>query len=394
MGKLWIWLVVLGLILSYCRESRAAEFLLEKVVLEAKTLEEEAFRSKVRLDAYAGWEWIVMDWTNRFTFPETANQYHSLGVAWGFPKLPFGLEVDWKYQWDTRYEVTSGQLAYYWKPLKGLSLQAALAAGSKAATVAASERYRNQWDYQKLQTGYDRHSWSYKWRLERTAKDYPDAAYYSSTRYDLEQSLIRRVTSGLKLGLTYQESTGDYPEDASLTRDYWKEKWSLWSSYRRGQNRFDGSYAVLTWDKGIDSFFGPYQQNQYLTLEYTRFGKQWRMKARFSGSELNYSSNRVVFDPDEPEAEEDTQSRLEQKLAFEVMRRFNRLKLETELFTIVKDYRLGPRDRRSGCLTLLTWEWQRTKIHLTLAPLGNSRSGKGFYELKWEYNPKKVIERL
>lgn len=391
----WVWLLAVVLLLGDGRKIWAAEFLLEKVTLETKATEDEALRTKLRLDAYANWDWIVMDWTNGLTFPEAAENYHSVGVTWGFPKLPFGLEVDWDYQWDTRYEVTSGGIGYYWKPIKGLKVQAVLEAGSKAAAIAASERYRNQWDYQKLQGNYDRHHWSFKWRLERTAKDYPEAKYYTSTRYVLEQSVVRTVTPGLKVGLSYQESTGDYPEDTSLTRDYWKEKWSVWTSYRQGRNqRWDGSFSVLTWEKGIDSFFEPYQQNQYLTLEYTRWSKLWRVNARLSGSELNYRSDSVIFDPDEADLEEDTKSRLEQKLVLELIRRFNRLKLETEFFAIVKEYHMGQNDRRSGCLAMITWELRRTKIHLTMAPLGNGQSEKRFYELKWEYNPKKVIERL
>jgi hypothetical protein len=225
---------------------------------------------------------------------------------------------------------------------------------------------------------------------DRNQKRYPETAYYTSTRVNLEEELARQLSPKFKLGVTYRESIGDYPYDTSLTRNFWKEEWAVWGKFKQAKNKhWDWKYRTLVWERGFDL----YQDNTYLSADYQCWTKRLRFDAAISWSELNYPSEMISDDPDEEVDEgDDYKSRDEQKLSLELTRYFDTVQWGFEIFAVRKDYTYGAAVSRSGLIGKIIWEVGKFKIRLNLAPWGNASSESDYYQIKLEYNPKDVIE--
>lgn len=387
--------IVLGCLLLMANPCQAATvMLMEKAVLEVKEKEEEAFRQTLRMDSYVKWPWMELNISNKLTFPEQSDQYHNSKFQLEFTRFMPGLGLDLDYQYNPRYTITEVGMDYRWKPLKGLKVQVDVDAGSKSGRVESSKPYRNHWNYQQLYLTYTWKDWNYKWRLNRTDKEYPERKYYTSLKYDLMQEISKELNSKLKAGVTYHEATADYPYDTSLTRDSWKKEWTLWLNYKQGRNqRWKGEYRVLSSERGFD----PEQDNRYFNLEYQQWNKKWRLVTRWGYSEVRYFTDTVIWDPDDEgnEDEVDVKSRNEKRITVELSRYFtNKLTLGCQFFALEKDYLWGPSKHRQGCVASAAWKLNNDKIQIRLvaSPWGNLQTDKSIYQLKLEYNPKDVID--
>lgn len=384
------WYQALGAVCFFllCFPSVAAgSVVLEKTVLELKATEGEEFREIIQFNSYASGKWVEASLQTRLVNPEDTNVYHSNRLKLGFPKLRKNLGLELNQQWNARYQIIDGGLDYEWYIKPGLKLWLSGAAGSKAARVSASERYRNHWNEELAQLNYDWRDWSYRVRIIRTDKVYPEADYYTALKYDLQQELKKKISPNFSLGVLYKEVTMDYPEDTSLTRAYWKDDWSLWARYKPTPNRrWDFSLRQLQWDKGLEAYFGPYQENYYFIGKYTRWNKVWNFSVGLTVADLNYLGGRVVFDPDEETTvEEDTKSRREQKLSLQLTRDWADFEAKMKAFAVSKDYQQGATKSNAGFMTTLTWKLKHCKLQLVVAPWGDLQTEKDYYQLKLEY---------
>lgn len=365
-----------------------SEIMVEKVMLDLKATEDKPLQQKLNINSCAHWEWIELDLVNKFTFPRKSDNYHNLELQIGFPQLTNDFGCDLSYDWNSRYRIFDVAMDTTWKPVKGLKLLFDVETGSKVGIIEKSELYSNDWNYQKIDLGYNLRDWNYKWKLDRKEIVYPKRESFTYTKYSLNQQITWDITRRFELGLKYFEETKEYPE--ADTKNYWKDEWTLWGKLRQGKNqRWNWQYRTLIWERGFDR----YQDNSYVTADYQWWSRQWRVDAGLSWSDLKYFTETAIDDPENIDDEpEDWRSRKEEKVSLEITRYFKAVEWGVQLFASWKDYTSGVHKNSNGIISKITWEIGKYKIHFNIAPFGNNSSSKEYYQIKLEYNPKDVIE--
>lgn len=379
---LWI---LFGLLVG-CAHPARADFSFDKIMMKIHWTPGET----VEKDVYCYSDWEIKDFkldlTNKFSWPENSENFSKFNVKAGLKKLK-QLELDLDYQWNQRYRIFAPEIAYDFKFKPGFTLGLEYENESRDPVCEEDLKYEYQMETGTVKIALDKKSWSYDLKLARACKDYPEDQVKNYTKNQLYHDLAWRIHSDFKLNLSYYETTRFYPNDPSISKDYWGSKVGIEGEYSFNDRwQLISSFSVREEERGLAPYLD--QNNWELKLK-NKPSRDVSIDLRVNTAEIDYYSDTTYFDPDEKDIEEDLKSRIENKAAVECYWRLKDLNLELEagLFRIFKDYcssRVADFEKE-GIYTSLRWKFKKVGIELEIAPNGNLSRFSGFYQLKLEY---------
>ncbi|MGE5582365.1 MAG: hypothetical protein ACM3X9_07485 [Bacillota bacterium] len=329
----------------------------------------------------------------RFYLQSPNEEYSKVDAWFAFPTISKRLKVDWNYQWNQDYYIETAGVEYRFGFWRHFDLDLKAETGLRNSADGQNSKYRYNMDRQSLNLDYTSHKWDYRFKFNRAAKDYPVTTYYTSRKIQLDQGIKWRINPDLSMDLDYQESTGEYPYDTSLTWVSWKEKWTAAARYRFNDHfQLAFKSTMLDWDQG----FNHYRDDRRLEM-----GLDWELSpvanlaAKLRVNALNFYSAVEYYEPgDVVVGEDDLKSRSEIKLGVEYQ-------YDWANFTIGIGYLMGnvdykaeqaPDSQKSSFYSLFTWKRGKFTLKIKAAPNGDLEQNKGIYQVKLEYNPGKNQE--
>ena len=327
-------------------------------------------------------EWLALELETKLKLP-FSDEFGAVNLKFNFPIFSETWDSYLRYlPEDDQYEWAAGSSDRYqlFEPLE-LKLQADF--GGRASSVGSI--YINQWQSQTLKFDYLVNDWNYQLDLIHTAKEYPLANYYTSTKFNLAQKLVYRYSDFVKFGLASQEDTGAYPDPRSLERNYYQNSYQLF-----GQ----GKYADIYWWNGE---YSQVRRLQGYGLHHTQ--KAWQLwltaawwenaelVSRLRISDFDYFTTEITLTDDEGDLSEDPQSRFEQSVSLAYRWRQKRWKTECGIFWKFKDYKIATSTEvaRFGWYTAWRFEYKWGNLYLKAAPQGSQESEKASYQVGIEY---------
>lgn len=379
---LWI---LFGLLVG-CAFPAKADFSFDKIMMKIDWTPGET----VEKDIYCYSDWEIKDFkldlTNKFSWPENNDNYSKFNVKAGLEKLK-QLELALDYQWNQRYRIFTPEIAYDFKFKPGFTLGLEYENENRDPVYEKDLKYEYRMETGTVKMALDKKSWSYDLKLARTRKDYPEDQRENYTKNQLSHDLAWRIHADLKLNLSYYESTRFYPNDLSISKDYWGSKVGIEGEYSFNDRwQLINSFSVREEERGLAPYL---EQNNWELKLKNKPSRDLSIDLRVRVAEYDFYSDTAYFDPDEKDVEEDLKSRIENKAALECYWRLKDLNLELEagLFRISKDYHSSQVAdfEKGGIYASLRWKPKKVGVELEIAPNGNLSRFSGFYQLKLEY---------
>lgn len=364
-----------------------AEFSIDKATLKIDGTKGE----KIEKDFYCYSDWnfqhVNLDLTNKFSWPENSENFSKFNAKASFKECKqLGLDLD--YQWNERYRILAPEITYDFKFKPGLTIGLEYETENRDPVLDEDQKLKYRMEAGTIKMTLDKKNWSYDLKLARDRKVYPEDEIKNYTKNQLSQDLAWRIQTDLKLNFTYYETNGFYPNDTTISKDFWSSKAGINGEYRFNDRwQLISSFSVRERERGL----APYLDQQSLELKLKNKPRRGvTVDLRVSSAEIDYYSDIEYLEPDRSEAEEEDQkSRVENKAALECNWRLKDLHLELEagLFQVSKDYcssRVADY-QREGIYTSLRWKPRKFGIELQIAPNGTLWRTNGFYQLKFEY---------
>ncbi len=327
-------------------------------------------------------DWLVLQLETRFEVP-VDEELGSMKVEFNFPAFSENWDSYLYYFPETKQAEWLAGSSYYYQLGEPLEVKLRADFGGRNSTSGSLYLYQSQG--QQLRLDYAQQLWSYRLDLAHTAKEYPLANYYTSTKLNLTQRLIYRYRDNTKFGLLYAEDTGAYPDPRSLERNYYQSNYQVFGA---------GRYTDIYWWNGEYSFVRRVQGYGLHHLQQT--GEFWLTAAWWENAQLSARVRLADFDYytkvidsfiDEGEVEEDPQSRLDKTLSLTYHWETKQLKVEVGLFWSLKDYKVQElSDKiRFGYYTAWRFDYHWGDFYLKAAPQGRLNSENSLYQLGIEY---------
>ena len=380
-----VW-ILFGLFILTTFPARA-EFSVAKLTMKIGHSEGE----KIEKDFYCysdyKFQHLNLDLTNKFSWPENNENFSKFNIKAGFEECK-QLDLNLDYQWNGRYRILAPEIAYDFKYKPGLTIRLGYEAENRDPVLDKDWKQKYRMETGTIKMALDKKNWSYDLRFARASKEYPEDEIKDYTKDQLNQDFAWRIQPALKLNFTYYETNRFYPNDTTISKDYWSSKAGVKGEYRFNDHwLMTGSFSVKEAERGLV----PYLDQQSLELKLkNKPSRDVTIDLRVSSAEIDYYSEIEYLDPDgDGVEEEDQKSRFEDKAALECNWRLKDLNLVVEagLFRVSKDY-CSPQVadcQREGIYTSLLWKPQKIGIELQIAPNGNLWRVDGFYQLKFEY---------
>jgi hypothetical protein len=417
--KLCSGILVMLVLLAGGTRTLAVNFAMDKLAVTTKYTEEKPAQNWLTVAANVKGDWLTAKLSGKFYGADLAENHEDsssagtddlfskVGATFNFAGWGKGLEVPLSYKWNENYQICHYGLSYEWRPWKMVKL----GFGYGRSDRRVLEDRRRVWNYQldqaEMSLKYEPKSWSYKLKLTRSDKVYPNFSAgaeaaasrynnnYTALKYLWDQDVGYQVNDRLKLGLGYNLTTTDYYQDRlrtvtgadGMAQVKGKEKgqsykfnvsgkyqlsegWKLTGSYGRSDyTGYNGDYA-----------------SDIIKLEgkYTVKG-QWWLAAKLHLSDLSYSYG---YQLEEDAAEDDDQnynSRFQQTLALEYFRKLTACTYNLEVFAKHYDYDATANHGAAGVIATLTWEWLHWNWSVQAAPNGNLSSSRARYSFTTKY---------
>lgn len=379
---LWI---LFGLLVGFALPAKA-DFSFDKITMKLDWTPGET----VEKDFYCYSDWKIKDFeldlTNKFSWPENSDNFSRFNIKAGLEKYK-QLELELDYQWNQRYRIITPEIACDFKFKPGFIIGLEYENESRAPVLEEDLKYEYHMETGTVKMALDKKNWSYDLKLAQSRKDYPEDQSKNYTKNQLNHDLAWRIHSNLKLNFSYYETNRFYPNDLSISKDYWGSKTGIDGEFRLNDRwQLISSFSVREGERGLAPYL---DQNNWELKLMNKLSRDLSVDLRVNAAEIDYYSDTAYFDPDEKDAEEDLKSRLENKVALECYWRLKDLNLELEagLFWISKDYCSSQVAdyEKEGVYTSLRWKSKKVGMELEIAPHGNLSRFSGFYQLKFEY---------
>jgi hypothetical protein len=378
---LWI---LFGLLLLTASPVRA-DFDMEKLIMKVGSSEGK----ETEEDLYCYTDWHIKDvnleLTNKFSWPRNNVNYSKINLKTYFEdydQLHFKID----YQWNDRYRILVPEIDYDFTLGKNLTFRIDYKYQTRSPVSDEDRINKYAMETGIVKMKYERDAWNYFLKLLRTQKGYPNNQVKDYDKNQLDQEIAWRITPDFKLGLSYFEAAGYFPDNINL--DYWKSEMGIEGEYRiNNQRQIFGYYSVREEEKGLV----PYLTRKNLKAKIrSKPLRDLDVNFRVGLADIDYYTELPYSDPDEFILEdEDLKSRFEKNAVVEScwkLRQYN-LTFEAGLFWVDKQYdsSRAASVERSGLYTTIGWNPGKFGIKLELAPEGNVWRGSGFYQLKMEY---------
>ena len=224
---------------------------LENVVLSSKWNATESFKSTLSSTVNNNWEWLNSEVTIKMVPPEDDYYLSNCELGMIFPGISDDLQLNYNYQWNTAYRISSSRLEYQLALLKKMKIYLNYTTGRKDAAPGHDSQYFYLANSEEVKLDYGIKNFRYTSEMSLKDKNYPAKSYYTSQRQQLVQAITWKPSKQTDYQLKCDEATGDYPFDTSYTRSFWKTTWTI-----KGDHRFTRDYSYqwdisqMEWDHG------------------------------------------------------------------------------------------------------------------------------------------------
>ncbi len=368
----------------------SATFRMERVSYDLEWRESEQ-KNRFQIQGDGSLQDFNYDLKGRFDLPTLASRYSSMEFGFGVPKWDKNLSLRYSYQWSEHYRLTTEGIAYVWEPWRNLKINLSCSRGEREGISADRNDWRYQMDSQSLAVKYTMKPFQYRGELSRTFRDYQFKPAYTATHWRLEDYLHWEIRKWVDLGVTYQEASGDYPDDPNLKNSYWKNSYRVFGNFKLPQKQVLGwSYREYYWEKA----FQTYRDKQTIELGWKNpISERASNQFKFGYANLQYyplDGNELITPEDDflNPTEDDLNSRQTLMLGWEYQRTEKTYSYSTDLFIRKIDFRSPNKTdllEWGGSFTLKR-KFDPWEVDLALYPFGNLENTKAFCRFKLVYH--------
>jgi hypothetical protein len=358
---------------------------LDKIGLDSKWQQTDGFNSSLSFKVAGKWPWLESNLNLKLRLPNTDSDYSACDLGLIFPNISDDLAINFNYQWNIKYQSFLTGFDYRLKPYEPWALTCGYGAGRRDPVSGYDSIYFYLLNRKQVGFNYQLDHFHYNLEFAYTAKNYPEAEWYTSERQTFVQEVSWKPDRRFNYKLGYQEATGNYPYDDSFTRSFWKAIWTLAGEQKFSENfRWKWDCRQMKWDQGYRAKRNA--QNLHMLFE-RRINPLSSLQTDFILAERIYSEA-VDYDPDETEnPDEELMSRCERKIIVEYNHDFDRASIGLGIYLASLDYYTDTAVFKTGFFGFWAFKSGHWKTIFKAAPQGSLSSNTGFYQLKLEYDP-------